>query len=105
MSTIDVYAVYETLDEWGRRGSLIGVFTDRDEAFKSAQGKGWWGGVGAIEERKLLSVKSSHYLLDRDINRPIRVNVDLVEEHKAAKEKALSKLTEEERELLGLNDD
>ena len=48
-----VYRVYSTVDEYGRKGTLLGYFSDLTEAEKINSNAGWYGGkeVGVKQER------------------------------------------------------
>lgn len=99
----EVYAAYETVDEYGRRGSCRGIFTSRSRADNEAIGIGGYGGAGSVVTKNVIIFDGIAYLLDS----PIPVELDISsKEAKAAREKlkasAIAKLTENERKVLGV---
>lgn len=99
----EVYAAYETVDEYGRRGSRRGIFTTKSRADKEAVGIGWYGGTGSVMTKNVIIVDDIVYLLES----PIPVELDISsEEAKLAREKirasALLKLSADERKVLGV---
>lgn len=98
------YAVYETTDEMGRRGQLIGVYTDEYEAKKQAKGVGWYGGQGDVAPVSLLITEDGkNFMLQ--VKAPIDLNTNFPELAKKKRKSALSKLTKEEKVLLGLEEE
>lgn len=98
---IEIYRVSETIDDMGRTGKIVGYFTDKDSALLVSDGHGWYGGQGKVETLHAIEAGSGKYFLLAQ-PKPVRLDVDLVKELAAKKEKALAKLTSEERRLLGL---
>jgi hypothetical protein len=98
------YAVFETVDECGRQGKLIGIFTNMGDANTSAAGKGWYGGHGAIELRRVIknSIGNECYLLDSTVFHTVKMNVNFDEEQKLTRRRALDKLSDAEKAALGL---
>lgn len=107
MKLITVYAAFETVDDCGRHGNLIGVFSDEGMAAGHAIGHGWYGGNGSVTPRKALVVNEEPlqvYLLDEECPKKYKVGTNLIEDTKDRKKKALAKLTKEDKELLGIED-
>jgi len=100
---IKVYAGWETVDDFGRHGKLIIVSSDKAAVNKAVEKMGWWGGPGDVQDRTVIKIKNIVYLLDEEYYKPIKLDRNLTKEEK--RNKALSKLTKEEKELLGLNED
>lgn len=98
---IDVWCVHRGDDDRSS-GHPAYFFTSEEAATKARKGTGWYGGDAPISKRKAIRVNDDCYLLD-EIG---EIDLDGAKEvHKRkTREKALSKLTEEERELLGLED-
>jgi hypothetical protein len=99
----EVYAAYETVDDYGRLGSCRGIFTSRSGADKEAIGIGWWDGIGSVIAKNVIIVDGVVYLLESPT--PVELDVSS-EEAKAAREKikasALAKLSVDERRVLGV---
>lgn len=99
---IDVWAVYETVDERGRRGQIVAVAKTKTHADTMAEGKGWYGGVGDVVKRRALSIDGEHILM-LEIDTPIPLDTNLPGLRKQKIDEALAKLTPEEQVLLGLD--
>lgn len=100
-----VFTAHETVDEFNRKSALIGVYGTREWADAAAKGRGWYGGMGAVEAMWALPVpgkRGEFYLLQSD--KTYTLNVDLVDRDRAEKAAALAKLTPAERTLLGLEE-
>ena len=99
----DVWVVKETIDEYGRPGQLVGVFTSEDSAKTAAHKRGWWGGEGEITKKlgMLNPVDNTEIIV---IDMIIKPNVYLIEATKNDRAAALAKLTPRERELLGVKE-
>lgn len=103
---IAVWAVYTTENEYGNLGELLTVMTSRVAAEKESQGKGWYGGQGAVEERKVIKVgNDKHFLLDEKVDYPIPLDKKVNDRELKLRKQALKKLSKDEREVLGLIDD
>jgi hypothetical protein len=95
------HLVYETVDDRGRTGAVVGVFTHEHDAQEGAKGKGWYGGPGWIE-------KADGYIVgDLVIFPKVKIhtedlNLDLPKRAKERRNVALAKLTPEEITLLGI---
>lgn len=101
-SIITIWTAHETNDERGSHGALIGVFTSKGTAERAANGRGWYGGQGSVQERKGLNTSSGVFLLDRHHTWPIALDVDLIKFKNEKIEAAKAKLSAEEKELLGI---
>jgi hypothetical protein len=99
MNFIRAFEVYETVDEYGRLGRKIGVYTDKSDACSAAEGVGWYGGTGSVQRIDVIKLGDKFYKIDPS---PIDLNNDEKHKQLILKEKALKKLTPEEREALGL---
>lgn len=98
----DAWEAWTTVDDHGRRGELIGVFSSEGAAELAAKGRGWYGGDGWTGSRTCIRAANEVYrLVDGD---PVEMDADLPKLRKAAKAAALRKLTAAERHLLGLGD-
>lgn len=103
-STEPIYAVYTTTTEWGKKGELVCHTTSKRVAEFMADGAGWWGGKGMIIEQTALVIGGEIFVLDD--SDPITVE-DMSALNQIAtdkmKEKALAKLSPNERKALGVN--
>lgn len=95
----EVYSVYTTTDEYGRRGRLVGHFSDKTEADNQAQGQGWYGGKGDVVKIYSITIDGNTFALQS--KETIKLNEIYGDEY-YKKQNALAKLTDEEKKLLGL---
>lgn len=65
---ITVYCGYTTIDEYGRRGALIGVYRNREDANLGVSNQGWYGGPGDVVEKKAIQDGDDIYPLE--VTRP-----------------------------------
>ena len=105
----DVWTVHTTVDEFGRTGDFIGVFSTEEKAAVAAADKGWYGGPGRIKQRKALAVPGVKgvYLLSElrgssEHELTYLLDLNYPEHQKRLQESALAKLTTEEKAALGL---
>lgn len=103
-SIFRAWTVWETVDEYGRHGSMVGVFTTKAEAKEYAKGKGWYGREGSVVEGDAVDINGTVYLLQAAVKWG-DINTDLIAKREAQKAAALAKLTPEERKLLNLKDE
>jgi hypothetical protein len=99
--TFPAWEVWEVKDERNTKGEFLGVFTTKALADDVARGKGGENGHGHVKEVRCIVIFGVVYKLewlvfDRDIN------VDLPTAKKEKRAAALSKLTPEEIDLLGI---
>jgi len=103
-STQPIYAVYRTVNEWGKLGELVCYTTDKEVAHFKAKDTGWFGGVGTIITKGALVVDGEIFVLEDPTATTVR---EMAARNHAAmeemKEDALTKLTPGERKALGLN--
>lgn len=97
---IPVWTVYTTEDEYGRRGRMVGIFDTAEAANAAAKGKGWYGGHGDVAQGTALQIGNLTYFLA--IGSAIKLNVDLVKTEKEEIAAAKAKLTDREKQLLGI---
>ena len=95
-----VYTVYETTNEYGARGALVGRFTSEAFAKEAAKGRGWYGSEGAIQAMTVVRVDGEWYELTTET--PVDLDVDLIARERELKASALAKLSADERRALGL---
>lgn len=102
-SIIDVWAAYETDDEWGRVSRLIGIFRTEQAAKDAAAKRGSYGGPGDVQLRKAVWFADDQvYMLDHKVPFALALGLDLIKTKEMRRKAALDKLTDEELELLGL---
>jgi hypothetical protein len=109
---------YELIDIWlshgdgGERGTgpIIGICDSRVKAVVIAKGKAWYGGDGIVFEGKALKISDGdggnpkYFLLNSNFTQEVVLNANLPERTKNLQKLALSKLTDFEVNLLGLDD-
>lgn len=117
---ISVYAAYSTIDDHGRLGTCHGYFKVKEEAealsrgtflSKTHKGKGggfgngigWYGGEGTVIRFDAIEINDKLYIL-KNVIKTEDIGADLIEIEKQRKKDALAKLTDQEKELLGLKD-
>lgn len=93
-----VYEVWTTEDDRGRRGRMVGVFTEKQVAVNSARGKGWYGGDAEVAEGHAVQLDGKWYRLASP--EEVELNTDLIAEEERIKREALAKLSPRERRLL-----
>jgi hypothetical protein len=104
-SVIDVWGAYETGDEWGRFLRLIGIFRTEQAAKEVAAKRGFYGGPGDVQNRKAIWFADDQvYLLDRSAPFALALDLDLIKTKETRRKFALAKLTDEEKELLGVKE-
>lgn len=95
------YIVWTTEDERGTRGSVVGVYTNSADAEKAKEGKGWWGGPGDVEKADGWFV-GDYVMFPRVKVLREDIDVNLPQRTEEKRQAALAKLTEEEKQLLGV---
>lgn len=97
MEKINVYVAYETTDEYGRLGSILGVKNTEHAAEQLAKGRGWWGGPGCVLRKEAIYDNGTYYIIEGQITSDV-MRLRKVEDQLAA----LNVLTDEQIELLEL---
>lgn len=101
LEIIKVHVGYETIDEYGRLGRIIGVYRNAQDAGVGVKGKGWYGSSGRIMERSAIVHGDDLYILEHGM--PMQFK-DVTEEREKQKQETIKqvmdKLTKEELELL-----
>ena len=99
-----VWAVYETEDEYARRGKFRGYYETEKKAEAYAKGKGWYGSDGAVAPVFLLWVDGMETEFVLASPEPIKISmeVDPVIRKEEFKASGLAKLLPEEKIALGL---
>jgi hypothetical protein len=97
-----VYVVSETIDEYGRLGQRLGIFSSRVIADDYAEGKGWYGGKGDVmPTHAIVDFESNECLLLQDGKwQPLDKDSDAINDE--IRHRALAKLSREEQVALGL---
>lgn len=100
---IPVFIAYEVHDEYGRCRTLRSVHRNREDAKLAAANLGWYGGPGDVDHGFAIEDGDDLYIL-KSIHPECFYDVAHLREQKKkqAIETAMSKLTPEEIELLGL---
>lgn len=83
-------------------GPIAGVCSTEQLARQAAQGSGWYGGNGAVKKHSAIRFNGHIYLLSDKLSQPIDLDGGIKKIQDKLKEAALSKLTPEEKLLLGL---
>lgn len=98
---IPVLVVYQTVDEYGRLGSISGVFRTEEDADVGAVGQGWYGSKGKVIMKHAVQDGENLYILEGFGALQFKdVTVLREQQHKEKVNKLLSKLTEDEISLL-----
>lgn len=99
-----VWAAHEVVNERGGYGQRLGVYSTEELARIAAKGHGFWGGDGKVKKLQSLLIEedgAAYYFI---LERPDGQGVLLSDEQamKDLKARALGKLDETERRLLGV---
>lgn len=96
-SIIKIWAVHQGDNEF-TNGYPYYFFLNEVDALYAAKNKGWYGGPAPVTEQWVLLIHDKMYLLQK--NEPIKFGLKTKEEE--MRERALKKLTQEEKKVLGL---
>jgi len=99
MDIVDIYAGYTTTDERGSLGDVVCYSLDKRIAKNLVKGKGFYGGDGRVEKIHSIKMDGFYFLLKQ--KEPI-TETQLNKSIEDATKKALDKLTEEDKKVLGL---
>lgn len=94
-----LFAVYTTIDAYGRHGRLVGYYETLGAATDAAEGRGARGANGVIEEVPAIVIDGKTYHLAVDWEIEIGEGEAYM---KARRKQALEKLDGYERRILGL---
>lgn len=97
---VNVFAVYTTVDEYGRCGKRIGFFTDQGKAREAAKGQGWYGSEGNIVPCYAIEVDGQFYALEDP--QPIVLDRNTVADDEKLRQSTLASLTPDQKRVLGL---
>lgn len=97
-----VYCAHSGSESGRGNGALISVCSSKSNAQAAAFGKGYWGGDGDVVDRKAVRLDDKVYLLDEDYSEPIDLDNQQAKIKERIRQEALSKLTDVEKEALGL---
>jgi hypothetical protein len=97
------WATFDTVDERGTPGKLIGLFENKNDAVLASQGQGWYGGDGRVHQQQFIRIRHTGEVFALKDPCPVRFGntAELMEKKRKA---ALAKLTPEERRLLGVKE-
>ena len=98
-----VWVVFTNHDEHGQYdevNDLLGVYEYKTDADREAQGQGWYGGEGTVEERIAIRCDGKWFLTQNPV--PVKLNKKHGDNRKALRKSALRKLNAREKEVLGL---
>jgi len=98
---IDVFVVYEVIDEYGRNGGIAGVYSTRDRAKAAAHKQGAWGLDNDIIEHMAFQFCDGSILLIANQS-PTALDVDVKKDKARRRAEAIAKLSECDLEVLGL---
>ncbi len=100
---IDAFAVHGDGGNEYNIGPIIGYCATQADAQVMSQGKGWWGGAGAINKAKLLVVGDEMFALERpDAVEFMSADGLRKASAEAARQRARAKLNAEDLAALGL---
>lgn len=101
MNIISVYVGYTTVDEYGRRGKIVGVYRNYRDAELGVKHEGWYGGRGRVLESKAIVDGDDLYILEEPSPLQFR---DVTEQREAARKERVKALmqqfTKEDLEIL-----
>ncbi len=98
MEIVTIYAVNQGDDDM-HAGKPKWFFRSLTDAKECARGRGWYGSDAPVGNHKALIVDGAAYLLAQ----PKPVELDpVLDDEQAKKNKAVAKLSDEERKLLGI---
>lgn len=84
------------------RGALIAVCSTEVNAKAQAAGKGWYGGDGDVIQRKAVKIDGKVYLLDEFHPKPVDLDGEQAKVKARIRQEALKKLSDVEKDALGL---
>jgi hypothetical protein len=100
VTIIPIWTVWTTVDEYGRRGTVVGHYASPLAAEPVARGKGWYGSRGSVETGHAIYADGQYYwLVSRE---PITLDVNLLKQREDIRKAALAKLSDEEKKVLGV---
>lgn len=92
------WSVWTTRDEYGNVGRLVGYHQNKHDAILAAQGQGWYGGEGKVLEQQFIRIRHTTELFALSHPDPVLFEASVA----IKKARALAKLTDEEKKILGL---
>jgi len=82
------------------------VAETKDQANELCQGIGWYGGQGHAEKRKAFQLEDNNYLLlDEEQDVPFELDKPIENVERTLRKKALDKLSDTDKAILGLKDE
>lgn len=94
------FAVYETTDDYGRRGSCLGIFRSSISANEAAKGRGWYGGDAECTEVWLVEIDGKYYRLKSP--EPVDLDRQQAIYDEKLKQQTLASMTAEQKRVLGI---
>ena len=94
-----IYIGYTTTDEKGSLGGKVCYSLSESTAKELVEGKGYFESAGTVREFPALKVGDNYFLLAQ--KEPISKN-DIDKTNEKRKKKALDKLSDEDKKMLGL---
>lgn len=105
LQDIKGYKIFETINDRGMRGACRGYYLTKQEADLARKHIGWWGEEGAIDYVTILVLEDDKGVKTYYEAKPISAvdwGVDPVKVREKLKSSALAKLTDNEKQALGL---
>ena len=99
---ITVYVAYSTIDDRGALGGIIAVSKFKATAQRFAKKRGWYGGDGAVIEKKAICVNDEDEIMLLESVTAYPLGIDLPKRFEEEKAAARAKLTNHEAQLLGI---
>lgn len=96
----DVFSVYSTKDEYGRRGVKVGDFRSFAVAEAYAHGRGWYGGKGDVAKSKAVSILGKVYLLQDPS--PIDLDGEQKARDDLLRQETIASLSDDQLRVLGI---
>lgn len=102
LNFLTVWAAYGGGTDILEPNELIGWFSEKSSAEKAARNQGWYGGPGRVASVEALCMDDSIYYALANSGKPIDLDDKKSKADNQRREQALSKLTQEDIELLGI---
>lgn len=100
MNIQKIFSVHVTTNEYGKHGECLGYFEEEAAATEASKNKGWYGGDASVSEVNVVEIEGKLYILED--TKPIELHATEHAKLIMKRRKARAKLSDDEREALGL---
>jgi hypothetical protein len=104
----EAHVAYETTDDRGSRGKLIGIFSTKELAVSAADKQGWYGGPGDVSKQSVLWLDDDTcLLLANPTIYPVNANLPKIaaQNKREAAQRLVQTMKREDAVLLGIDYD